>query len=137
MAPNHTALTWAEGVRRWVEEDYPEAQRITLVMDNLNTHTGVSLYKTFEPAREHARCWDKLEFVYTPKHGSWLNIAECEFSVLSRQCLDRRIADIDTLRNEISAWTEERNRTSKPVDLRCTTADARIKLRHLYPKVRD
>ena len=88
MATNHAAPTWAEGVRRLVEEDYPEAQRITLVMDNLSTHTGASLYKTFEPERARALL-DKLEFVYTPKHGSWLNIAECEFSVLSRQCLDR------------------------------------------------
>ena len=136
VAPNHAAPTWAEGVRRSVEEDYPQAQRITLLMDNLSTHTGASLYKTFEPARARALL-DKLEFVYTPKHGSWLNIAECEFSVLARQCLARRIADIDTLRNEVSAWMEQRNRTSKPVEWRFTTADARIKLRHLYPKVRD
>ena len=136
VAPNHAAPTWAEGVRRLMEEVYPEAQRITLVMDNLSTHTGASLYKTFEPERARALL-DKLEFVYTPKHGCWLNIAECEFSVLSRQCLDRRMADIDTLRHEVSAWTEARNRTSKPVDWRFTTADARIKLRHLYPKVRD
>ena len=119
-----------------MEEDYPQAQRITLLMDNLSTHTGASLYQTFEPARARALL-DKLEFVYTPKHGSWLNIAECEFSVLSRQCLARRIADIDTLRNEVSAWMEQRNRTRKPVEWRFTTADARIKLRHLYPKVRD
>ena len=133
---NHAAPTWAEGVRRLVEEDYPQAQRITLLMDNLSTHTGASLYKTFAPEKARALL-DKLEFVYTPKHGSWLNIAECEFSVLARQCLARRIADIDTLRNEVSAWTEQRNRTSKPVEWRFTTADARIKLRHLYPKVRD
>ena len=110
-----------------VEEDYPQAQRITLVLDNLSTHTGASLYKTFEPEKARALL-DKLEFVYTPKHGSWLNLAECEFSVLARQCLDRRIADIDTLRHEVSAWTEQRNRTSKPVEWRFTTADARIKL---------
>ena len=136
VAPNHAAPTWAEGVRRLVEEDYPQAQRITLLMDNLSTHTGASLYQTFEPARARALL-DKLEFVYTPKHGSWLNLAECEFSVLARQCLARRIADIDTLRNEVSAWMEQRNRTRKPVEWRFTTADARIKLRHLYPKVRD
>lgn len=80
---------------------------------------------------------DKLELVYTPKHGSWLNVAECELSVLSRQCLDRRIADIDTLRMEVSAWTDALNRTSEPVQWRFTAADARIKLRHLYPKLRD
>ena len=119
-----------------MEEDVPEAQRITLVMDNLNTHTGASLYRTFVPEKARALL-DKLELVYTPKHGSWLNMAECEFSVLSRQCLDRRIADIDTLRDEVNAWTEQRNRTSKPVEWRFTTADARIKLRHLYPVIKD
>ena len=136
VAADHAAPTWAEGVRRLVEEDFPQAQRITLVMDNLSTHTGASLYKTFEPQRARALL-DKLELVYTPKHGSWLNVAECELSVLSRQCLDRRIADIDTLRAEVSAWTHARNRTSEPVQWRFTTADARIKLRHLYPNLRD
>ena len=119
-----------------VEDDFPQAERITLVMDNLSTHSGASLYKTFPPAKARALL-DKLEFVYTPKHGSWLNMAEVEFSVLSQQCLDRRIADIDTLREEVSAWTAERNRTSKPVQWRFTTADARIKLRHLYPVIND
>ena len=137
VAADHTGTTWADaGVRRLVEEDYPEAQRITLVMDNLSTHTGASLYKTFAPAQARALL-DKLEFVYTPKHGSWLNLAECEFSVLSRQCLDRRIADMDTLDNEVKAWTEHRNQTSKPVQWRFTTADARIKLRRLYPVISD
>ena len=96
MQPTIPGQTWAEGVRRLVEEDFPQAQRITLVMDNLSTHTGASLYKTFEPAKARALL-DKLEFVYTPNHGSWLNIAECELSVLARQCLDRRIPDIDSL----------------------------------------
>ena len=129
VAPDHTGATWAEGVRRLVEEDFPTAQRITLVMDNLNTHTGASLYKAFAPEQARALL-DKLEFVYTPKHGSWLNMAECEFSVLARQCLDRRIADIDRLLTEVSAWAEQRNRTNTPVEWRFTTADARIKLRH-------
>ena len=88
VADNHKALQWAQGVRRLVEEDFADARRVTLVMDNLNTHTGASLYKAFEPRVARALL-DKLEFVYTPKHGSWLNIAECEFSVLSRQCLGR------------------------------------------------
>ena len=136
VAADHTGPTWAEGVRRLVEEDFPQAQRITLVMDNLSTHTGASLYKTFEPAKARALL-DKLEFVYTPNHGSWLNIAECELSVLARQCLDRRIPDIDSLRTEVDAWTETRNRASGPVQWRFTTDDARIKLRHLYPTVRD
>ena len=123
VATDHTASTWAEGVRRLVEEDFPQAQRITLVLDNLSTHSGASLYK--------------LELVYTPKHGSWLNMAELEFSVLTRQCLDRRIADLEALREQVSAWTEQRNRTSKVVHWRFTAADARVKLHHLYPVIKD
>ena len=106
-----------------VEEDYSQAQRITLVLDNLSTDSGASLCKTFAPARARALL-DKLEFVNTPKHGSWLNLAESKFSVLSRQCLDRRAPDIDTLRSEVRAWTEHRNRTSRSVEWRFTTADA-------------
>ncbi len=136
VADNHKATQWAEGVRKLVQEDYPEAKRITLVMDNLNTHTGASLYKAFSPvlARE---LMDKLEFVYTPKHGSWLNMAECEFSVLNRQCMDQRLPDIGTVSSEITAWTKQRNQSTKPVDWRFTTADARIKLKRLYPKLSE
>ena len=119
-----------------VEEDYPQAQRLTLVMDNLSTHSGASLYKAFAPEQARALL-DKLAFVYTPKHGSWLNMAELEFSVLARQCLDRRIADLEVLRAQVSAWSEQRNQTSQPVQWRFTTADARIKLRSLYPVIRD
>ena len=136
VTADHTATTWAEGVRRLVQDDFPAAKRITLVMDNLNTHTGASLYRSFTPEKARALL-DKLEFVYTPKHGSWLNMAELEFSVLAQQCLDRRIADSDTLRAEVSAWTAQRNQTSKPAEWRFTTADARIKLRHLYPVIKD
>ena len=136
VAENHTARQWAEGVPRLVQEDYPHAQRITLVMDNLNTHTGASLYKAFPPALARALL-DKLEFVYTPKHGSWLNMAECEFSVLTRQCLDRRLPDINTVTSEVTAWTRTRNQSKKPVNWRFTTNDARIKLKHLYPKLLD
>ena len=135
VAADHTASTWAEGVRRLVEDDFPTARRITLVMDNLNTHNGASLYKSFAPAKARALL-DKLEFVYTPKHGSWLNMAEVEFSVLSQQCLDRRIADTDALSEEVGAWTDARNRARAPVNWRFTTADARIKLRHLYPVIK-
>lgn len=103
MTDNHGALEWAAGVRRLVEEQYPQAEKITLVMDNLNTHTGASLYKAF-PAEHARRLLNKLEFCYTPKHGSWLNIAEIEFSVLSRQCLNRRLENIDTVRDEATAW---------------------------------
>lgn len=134
VADNHRACQWAHGVRRLVREHYRQAKRITLVMDNLSTHGGASLYKTFEPAEARA-LMEKLEFVFTPKHGSWLNLAECEFSVLARQCLDRRIPDMATLTREIAAWQATRNRNKAPVDWRFTTEDARIKLRHLYPTV--
>ena len=136
VATDHTASTWAEGVRRLLEEDFPQAQRITLVLDNLSTHSGASLYKSFPPAKARALL-DKLELVYTPKHGSWLNMAELEFSVLARQCLDRRIADLEALREQVSAWTEQRNRTSKVVHWCFSAADARVKLHHLYPVIKD
>ena len=133
---DHVGATWAEGVRRLVEEDFPDAQRITLVMDNLNTHTGASLYKTFPPDRARGLL-KKLELVYTPKHGSWLNLAECEFSALGRQCLDRRIPDIDTVERQVSAWAQHRNDHGVPVEWRFTTEDARIKLQRLYPRLSD
>ena len=133
---DHVAITWAEGVRRLVEEDFSAARRITLVMDNLNTHAGASLYKAFAP-QQARRLLEKLEFVYTPKHGSWLNMAECEFSALARQCLNRRIPDKDAVSGEVSAWTKRRNDHGSPAQWRFTTEDARIKLRSLYPKTSD
>lgn len=136
VADNHAACEWAEGVRRLVQEDYPQANRITLVMDNLNTHTGASLYKVFPPETARALL-EKLEFVYTPKHGSWLNMAECEFSVLSRQCLARRLSDMQKVTAEVGAWVEKRNQQTKPVDWRFTTEDARIKLKRLYPNISE
>jgi len=134
VADNHAAGEWAEGVRRLVEEDYADAERITLVMDNLSTHTGASLYKRFAPEKARA-ILDKLELVYTPKHGSWLNMAECEFSVLARQCLDQRIEDMDRLTKQIRAWQSKRNMNTTPADWRFTTEDARIKLKRLYPNL--
>jgi hypothetical protein len=113
---------------------YPHATRITVGQDQLNTHVGASLYKAFEPA-ETRRILDKLEFCYTPKHGSWLNQAEIELSVLARQCLKRRIADQQTLQLEVAAWEECRNNQACTVDWRFTTADARIKLKRLYPLI--
>jgi len=101
-------------------------------MDNLNTHGGASLYKAFPP-RVACSLLDKLECVYTPKHGGWLNLAECEFSVLGRQCLDRRLPDLATVASEVQVWTETRNQSNQPVDWRFTTEDARIKLKRLYP----
>jgi transposase len=136
VANNHAACEWAEGVRRLVQEDYANAECITLVMDNLNTHTGASLYKAF-PAEMARALLKKLEFVYTPKHGSWLNMAECEFSVLSRQCLARRLPDMQTVTTQVGAWVEKRNQQSKPADWRFTTEDARIKLKRLYPILSD
>ena len=103
-------------------------------MDNLNTHTGASLYKAFEPAKAR-RLLKKLEFVHTPKHGSWLNMAEIEFSAMDRQCLNRRLADIDTVKEEVTAWAKRRNGHGAPAQWRFTTEDARIKLHSLYPKL--
>ncbi len=134
VTERRTAIDWAECMRELVDVHFPDAERIVVVLDNLNTHLPASLYVAFEPA-EAKRIWDKLEFHYTPKHGSWLNMAEIELSVLSRQCLERRIADRETLAAEVEAWEEERNASGATVDWRFTTADARIKLKHLYPSL--
>jgi len=134
VTPRRTKQDWAVFVRELVDVQYPDATRIVLVMDNLNTHRPASLYDTFEPA-EAKRIWDRLELHYTPKHGSWLNVAECEFSVLSRQCTKRRIPDPEALEAAVSAWQQERNHTAGPVKWRFTTEDARIRLTHLYPKL--
>ena len=124
---------FAEQVRRLAEEDYPHAEKIRLVLDNLSTHTAAALYGAFEPERAR-RLAGRVEFVYTPVHGSWLNMAEIEISALVRQCLkDRRIPDEETLRREAKAWAAERNRLGSSVDWRFTTGDARVKLRSLYP----
>ena len=128
-----TSIDWAEEVKHLLDEVYPEAERVTLVCDNLNTHKIKSLFKAF-PAEEARRLAARLEIVYTPKHGSWLNIAEIELSVFSRQCLNRRIPDIETLRSEAEAWQKHRNQTANTVNWRFTTDDARIKLERLYPK---
>ena len=134
VTESRTAVDWAYQVQQLVDVHYHEAKKITLVMDNLNTHTGASLYKAFPP-QEARRILDRLEFVYTPKHGSWLNMAEIELSILSKQCLDRRIADQEILTNEIVAWVNQRNCCAKPMEWRFTTDDARIKLKHLYPAI--
>ena len=128
-----TAIDWAEEVKYLLDEVYPEAQRVTLVCDNLNIHTIKSFYKAF-PAEEARRLVSRLELVHTPKHGSWLNIAEIELSVLSRQCLNRRISDLETLRSEVEAWQQHRNKNAGRVDWQFRTKDARIKLKRLYPQ---
>lgn len=129
-----TRLDWAEEVKSLLEEDYPEAELVILVCDNLNTHTFGALYEAFEPA-EAKRLADRLDIRYTPKHGSWLNVAEIELSVLTKQCLSRRIADLPKLRREVSAWTRQRNKAQTGVDWHFTNKDARTKLKRLYPQV--
>jgi transposase len=125
---------FAHVIKDLVDVQYPEAERIVLVMDNLNTHSPASLYAAFEPG-EAKRLADKLEIHYTPKHGSWLNMAEIELSVLARQCLAERIPDKATLQEQVAAWEERRNRQSTRINWRFTTADARIKLKRLYPSI--
>jgi hypothetical protein len=122
----------AQCMRDLVDIHFPDAEKIVLVMDNLSTHTAAALYSAFEPA-EAKRIWDRLEVHYTPKHGSWLNMAEIELSVLSRQCLKRRIPDQKALIRETAAWQARRNASGATVEWRFTTADARIKLKKLYP----
>lgn len=117
-----------------VASRYRKAQKITLIMDNLNTHAPGSFYETFPPAEAKA-LWDRFEFVYTPKHGSWLNIAEIEMNVLIRQCLDRRIDTVDEMRTATQAWAERRNSAQACIDWQFTTDDARIKLKRLYPTI--
>ena len=131
---HRTAVDWAEEIKYMVDEMYPEAEKIILVMDNLNTHKPSSLYKAFKP-EEARRIIKKLEIHYTPKHGSWLDIAEIELNVMTRQCLSRRIPDIETLREELSAWESERNNSYALANWQFRTSDARIKLASLYPKL--
>lgn len=134
VSKRRTRIDWAHYVAELLEVHYPNAPKVCLVMDNLNTHTISSLYEAFPP--EKARTLAKrLEIHYTPKHGSWLNIAEIELSALSSQCLGHRIPDIDILATEIHAWNVARNRYAHPVNWQFTTADARIKLRRLYPDI--
>jgi hypothetical protein len=131
--PRRTRIDWAAEVDQLLTVDYPHAQRVVLVMDNLNTHTLGSLYEAFEPAKARALA-SRLEIHHTPKHGSWLNIAEIELSRLTRQCLVRRIDDLDLLNAELAAWQAATNADQRQVDWQFTTSDARIKLRHLYPQ---
>lgn len=129
---HRTALDWAEEIKYLVDVMYPSAEKIILVMDNLNMHTPASLYKHY-PASEARRIIKHLEIHYTPKHGSWLNIAEIELNVMTRQCLSRRINNISKLRNELSAWEVERNTIAAKVNWQFRTEDARTKLVSLYP----
>ena len=134
VTERRTRKDWAVFIQGMLEVRYPKALKVILVLDNLNTHNAASLYETFPP--EHARqLASRLEIHYTPKHGSWLNIAEIELSALNGQCLNRRIPDIAHMRTEVAAWERKRNNRATTIDWRFTTADARIKLKRLYPKL--
>ena len=133
VTTRRTKVDFAMQVKELADVHYPDAERITLVMDNLNTHSLGSLYEAFPP-QEARRLIQRLEVVHTPKHGSWLNMAEIELNVLTRQCLARRIPDKQTLTNETAAWEKERNGKQAKIDWQFTTDDARTKLKHLYPK---
>jgi transposase len=130
-----TKVDWAEFIKD-IDDYYPKAKRITLVMDNLNTHKPGSLYERFSPI-EAKRIWDRFEFVFTPKHGSWLNMAEIELNVLNGQCLNRRIDNMETIINEVDAWQNHRNNKNSKINWRFTTKDSRIKLKRLYPSIED
>lgn len=134
VAERRTRIDWARHIQELVEVHYPHAKKILLVVDNLNIHTGAALYELLEPA--HARkIVEKIEFHYTPKHGSWLNMAEIELSHLFRQCLNRRLANIEEVRNEATTWMHDRNDNSYVTNWQFTVEDARIKLKRLYPTI--
>ncbi len=134
VTDRRTRVDWAEAMREVSDVYYPQAEKLIVVLDNLNTHHPASFYEAFEPD-EARRLINRFEFHYTPKHGSWLNMAEIELSVLVRQCLDRRIPDKAILCREVQAWEDERNAQVVKVQWRFTSADARIKLAHLYPRI--
>jgi hypothetical protein len=134
VTERRTKLDWAHYMKALVDDRYPEAERLCVILDNLNTHNKSSLYEAFAPL-EAKRIADKLDLHYTPKHGSWLNMAEIELSHLSRQCLAQRIAAKDTVITQVEAWTQSRNAKQAKAQWQFTTADARVKLRKLYPTV--
>jgi len=132
VTERRTKQDFAHQMKALVDEHFPEAEVIRVVVDNLNTHTPAALSEAFPPAEAH-RLTRKLEFWYTPKHGSWLNVAEIELAVMAKQCLDRRIGDPATLRHELAAWEAKRNDTEVRIHWQFSTTDARVKLTHLYP----
>jgi len=129
-----TKKDWARFMKRIADREYPRAKRITIVMDNFQTHSPSSFYETFEP-QEAKRLWDRFEFVYTPKHGSWLNMAEIELHVLNGQCLKRHLSTMQQVQEEVTAWQMNRNSKNNKINWRFTTKDARIKLKRLYPSI--
>lgn len=131
-----TKVDWAIFIREIADNHYKNAKKITLVMDNLNTHKPSALYEAFEP-KEAKRVWDRFEFVYTPKHGSWLNMAEIELHVLMGQCLNRRIDNLEIMKEEVHAWENHRNSKDAKIKWQFTTQEARVKLKKLYPSIYD
>lgn len=131
-----TKVDWAGFIKEMADCNYPQAEKITLVMDNFKTHSPSALYEIFQPA-EAKRIWDRFNFVYTPKHGSWLNMAEIELNVLQGQCLDRRIDNIEEIKQEVQAWMETRNNRVSKIKWQFTTKNARIKLKKLYPSIEE
>ena len=129
-----TKKDWAKVIREIADKHYPKAERIRLVMNNLNTHKPPALYEKFPP-QEAKRIWDRFEFIYTPKHGSWLNMAEIELNVLMGQCLNRRIDNITTVKNEVKVWQQSRNNKKAKINWQFKAEDARIKLKRLYPTI--
>jgi hypothetical protein len=134
VTERRTRKDWAQHIKQMLDERYPDAIQVRLIMDNLNTHNIASLYEAFEP-QEARRLAERLDIHYTPKHGSWLNMAEIELSVLKGQCLNRRIADMATMQAEVAAWQNDRNNSTKKIDWQFTTSDARTRLTRLYPKL--
>lgn len=131
-----TKKDWATFVKGIADEQYPTAKKITLVMDNFKTHAASAFYETFEP-EEAKRLWDRFEFIYTPKHGSWLNMAEIELHVLNGQCLNRHISTMEKINQEVEAWTMQRNNKVSKINWQFTNKDARVKLKKLYPSIQD
>ncbi len=131
-----TKKDWAKSIKRITDEMYPAADKITLVMDNFKTHAASALYEAFEP-QEAKRLWDRFEFVYTPKHGSWLNMAEIELHVLNGQCLNRHIPTMDKIKKNVEAWQNHRNNKNSKIDWQFTNVEARIKLKKLYPSIHN
>jgi hypothetical protein len=134
VTQHRARIDWAWWIKSMLDERYPDAVSVRLVMDNLNTHSVASLYETFPP-KEARRLAERLEIHYTPKHGSWLNIAEIELSVLNGQCLDRRIPDMQTMQKQVTAWEKDRNNRQSKIRWQFSTTEARIKLKRLYPKL--
>jgi transposase len=134
VTDSRTKKDWAVFIKQIADEHYPQAEKIRLVMDNLATHKAAALYEVFEP-QEAKRIWDRFEFIYTPKHGSWLNMAEIELNVLMRQCLNRRIDKIEIMTQEVQAWQKDRNNKNPVINWQFTNEKARIKLKRLYPTI--